>query len=100
MKYADLAAVEEMHLDEMCTIVGGGDNSFGQFNSARILLNGEGRAHLPGVLALEDQNDVTNLGQLIQVLQEPWGEGASYPGTNVGKFHYGLDVPPGLPQGN
>ena len=99
MKYTDLTATEDIDRDEMSRIVGGGDNSFGQFNSARILLNGEGRAHLPGVLALEEQNGVTSLGQVIQVLQEPWGGGA-YPGTNTGKFHYGLDVPPGLPQGN
>jgi len=98
MKYRDLFAVEGIDREEMSTIVGGGDNSFGQFNSARILLNGVGRAQLPGVLGLENTYGVSNLGQVIQVLQGPWGAGASYPGTNVGKFHYGLDVPPGLPK--
>jgi len=99
MKFADLAVVQRIGPEVIRTIVGGGDNSFGQFNSARILLNDAGRAQLPGVLALEAQYGVTNLGQVIQALQDPWG-GGEYPGTNVGKLHYGLDVPSGLPVGN
>jgi len=98
MKFADLAAVEDIDRDEMTRCVGG-DTSFGEFNSARIVAAGVGRAQLPGVLALEDHYDVDHLGQLIQAADDI---GGGNPGNNGAKYFFSqttvpdMKLPPGL----
>ena len=99
MKFTDLTAVAHVDRDEMSTVIGG-DTSFGEFNSDRIVAAGVGRAQLLGVQALEVRFDVTNLGQLIQAAEDSIGGGL--PGNNGAKYFFSqttvpdMKVPAGL----
>jgi hypothetical protein len=88
MKYADLTAVEHIGRDEMSKVVGG--ISFGEFNSSRILAEGEGRANLQFIKDTEERVGVTNHGQLIQFGSDLTG----YPGNVFVMVRFGTDVPP------
>ena len=90
MKYADLTAVEDISCEAMTRIVGG--TTFGEFNSSRILAEGERRANLSFIKFREAFFGVPNLGQLIQ-----FGSSVSgFPGNNTVKHSFHTDLPPGL----
>lgn len=95
MKYSDLTAVEDIDREKMIKITGG--QTVGQFTSTVVHFWGEGIANLPPVKAAEAANDVTNHGQLIQVVADQFG----LPGLNgstalINTFGADVKLPPGL----